>query len=245
MAAVRSARRVVATHCDRAPLEALSANLRLNSSRLVVERLRACHLAWGDNSHLLQALRQAPEPPGCFNAVLSAGLIEGCLSVEADNESGERGAAPSGGIRDALRTARRLVEMHQRGKAPPSISALDGSSGGSVVGAFCGGDGGDEMSPAPDSFTVLVERKGVLAEALALGQLNEALSESGWECLQSISGGDSGMALLPEVLTWLDGPCPMGTQWAHSAGGRAGEHLEVLFLTPVVGRRVMNPMMQS
>ena len=54
MAAVRSARRVVATHADRLPLESLMSNLRLNSARLVVERLRVCHLAWGNRGHLTQ-----------------------------------------------------------------------------------------------------------------------------------------------------------------------------------------------
>ena len=237
MAAIRSARRVVATNADRSPLETLSSNLRLNSSRLVVERLRACHLAWGHMGHVLQALKQAPDPPGCFDVVLAAGLLERCMENEDDagatiGSSGGSGAVACGdrlvrgGVCDALGMARLLVEMHQCSRALPSVSAT-GVVGGlaplsqPMSSAAAGGTPSAAPRPAPGAFAVLIERRGVLAHAQQRHGLAQALPGLGWVPVDD--------QLPPELGAWLAGPSPAGGCWR----GPIAEHLDMLIMRPV------------
>ena len=188
----------------------------------MVERLRACHLAWGNKSHLTQALWQAPEPPGCFDVILAAGMLEGCIGTEEDASTlGPSSSTSSatvtqggaGGIWDALVTARQLVEMHQGGRSLASISL---SGGNTSISTTVG------PSPAPGAFAVLLERRGVLPHARQLHNLDLALAGAGWALVQD--------NLPHELASWLAGPSPTEGCWR----GPVAEHLDMILLQPSI-----------
>ncbi|GAX86222.1 hypothetical protein CEUSTIGMA_g13635.t1 [Chlamydomonas eustigma] len=241
MAAVRSAGRVVSISSNRQSVEAVLKGIRLNSSRLVVERLRACQVAWGDQGHLQQALRQAPDPPGCYDTVLSAGLIERCIAHEQQTGVGKaslaEGAAKGswregsvrGGIREALCTARCLVCTNQGNQGLPSVTHNIGRSlstdtcastklplGQAVQGQF--------PLPLPHSFALLVEKRGVLQHAEQhFRMMSTCLRACGWATV-------SEPEVPLEIAAWLAGPnCPDGS-WR----GPVGEHYDVLILKPIL-----------
>ncbi len=224
-AAVRSARRVVALNALRGPLEQLSLNLRLNSARLVVERLRACHVAWCDRGQLLQAVGQAPDPPGCFDLILAAGMIEQLLlggGAEAKSSGGARRSPPAEaaealreGLSDALGTARRLVQPTQRSATLSTVTA--------TAAGVAGGQAAARQLPPKATALLLLERRGVLpllAERLAMP---EDMRDLGWEAVTEQP--------FEELSRWLTGPSPGACGWQ----GPVSENLDVLILRPLRG----------
>jgi len=144
MTAVRYARRYVAAHCDRSTVEQLAANLADNSCRVVVERLRACHLQIGNRNHIRQALQQVPALEPCFQLVVAAGMLEALRPASQE--------AAAAAIAEVLATARALLQ-------PPA-----GMASVSVLGSAA--TGGVQAAVSQDARLLLVEHAGA-------GQLTE------------------------------------------------------------------------
>ena len=171
-----------------------------------------------------QALWQAPEPPGCFDVVLSAGLLETCVGIEEDAAAGSSSspgegspaAAPlSGGLWDALRTARCLVETNRNGRSLASVSVSAASTDSTAV-----GDDAGPCRPTPDALAVMVERRGLFEHARTFHGLDRALAGAGWLLVQD--------SLPEELAVWLAGPSPTEGCWQ----GPVAQHLDLILLRP-------------
>lgn len=165
-----------------------------------------------------QALWQAPDPPGCFDVILSSGLLEACVGTEEDSASGsisspEGTRTPAGGLRDALTTARCLVEMNRNGRSLTSVSATGAASAARSDNA--------RPCPAPNAFAVMLERRGLLDHARRFHGLEQVLAGTGWALVHE--------ALPDELAVWLAGPSPSEGAWK----GPVAEHLDLILLCPL------------
>ncbi|KAG1679635.1 hypothetical protein FOA52_006152 [Chlamydomonas sp. UWO 241] len=235
MTAARIVRRVVATAPERRPLEGLSRSLRANSRRLVVERVRACPLAWRDPGHLAMARRQAVAPPtgpGCFELVFGAGLLQAAMDVDARNAMADgagaaNGAALPGGLDDVFTTARALVEgpgadvglllssafgsiraMAAAGSSATPMAGVEGAAGGKV--GSSGGRGARSAGGARGGGGAPA-RGALLLLLESRASLKRAMRSGG------LSGALSrgGWAVVPtpgQVAAWLGGDT--GSQFA-------------------------------